>query len=495
MRNLFALPDAVLLQLYKRVSPYLIITHILFSVVVVYAADAVLYSICGSVMLLAWIQSGIWVSLKFKRNYMGFFLPLAMVLLGITGKYSGNDAPFYIFTLLLFVHIGFWIPGKIVRLVYLCLALLTTVQMAYPVLAVMDVLRIGVTYFVGAFAVFVLVDHLKRTGRDIAHKNQDITDIFNGSPLPIMLLELSGTISMINDSFLELVGFTQEELKGKTLRDIFYFETSGRVSELLRYFKAACNDNKTLHVEEEYRRRNGETITLSADIKPLELHGEKYILLIGQDATRELKLRKEIQRTHKLYRTMAANIPNSAIFMFDRQLRFILVEGDNLNKDGINKSKMVGKTFREIFSEASANILEQYFTASLLGVESSIELEENGKHYVYYFLPVRAENNQIMSGIALSVNITELKQTRTEVDVRNRMIDAYAHKASHVVRRPVANILGLAEILMNKDNTEEEKQTALKFIYDSIKELDNNLKDAAVELNKKDEVVTSGSTA
>ncbi len=214
------------------------------------------------------------------------------------------------------------------------------------------------------------------------------------------------------------------------------------------------------------------------------LHQVKYILFVGQDVTKELRLKKEIQRTHKLYKTMAANIPNSAVYMFDRQLRFMLVEGGELHKDDFGKNNFAGKTLRESFSPDVANILEQHFKATLIGVESTIEINVKGKEYVYYFLPVRAENNQIMSGIALSVNITELKETKTEVSIKSKMIDAYAHKASHVVRRPVANLLGLAEILMNKNTTEDEKQVVVKFIYDSIKELDDNLKDAADELNK-----------
>jgi len=484
MKSIFVLPDEVLLQLYKRVSKYIFAVFFLLSIVTSYLCNNKVDGFICAILLFVLIQGGVWLSLKTKINLNIVTLPIAMLLMFFIDLYSNKEAPFYIFALILFVYINLFIPNKIVRLVYLILMQLDVIQMVYADMIPQDILRIVVSYFVAAFSMYLLVDYLRKVERDLAFRNQDLTDIFNCSPLPIMLLDLQGNIIMINESFLEMIGFTEIELKGKTLREVYYFESAKRASDLLRYFKAASDDNKTLHVEDEYKKRNGEVITFSADIKPLELHNDKYILFVGQDVTRELKLRKEIQRTHKLYRTMAANMPNSTVFMFDRQLRFMLVEGDDLNKAGSNKSKMVGKTLREAFETESANILEQYFKASLLGVESTIEIEQNGKHYVYYFLPVRAENNEIMSGIALSVNITELKQTKTEVGIKNSMIDAYAHKASHVVRRPIANLLGLADILMNTENTEEEKQTVIQFIYDSIKELDENLKEAAVELNK-----------
>ena len=108
------------------------------------------------------------------------------------------------------------------------------------------------------------------------------------------------------------------------------------------------------------------------------LHQVKYILFVGQDVTKELRLKKEIQRTHKLYKTMAANIPNSAVYMFDRQLRFMLVEGGELHKDDFGKNNFAGKTLRESFSPDVANILEQHFKATLIGVESTIEINVKG---------------------------------------------------------------------------------------------------------------------
>lgn len=485
MQYFFALPDQVLLQLYRRAKWYLLTIFILLSLTVAYLCNNKFDGIICSLMLFTIVQSGVWLSFKYKLNFNIITIPLGLLALFFIDLYSNKEAPVYIFMLMMFVYINLFIRFKILRFIYLCTALIIAFQMVYPDMFYEDVLRITVTYFVASFTMFVLVDYIRRIERDLASKNQDLTEIFNGSPLPIMLIEYGGNIKMINDSCLEMFGFSSDELKGKTLRDIMYYETSERANELLRYFKNAIDENKVMRVEEEYKKRNGETISISAEIKPLTLHDEKYILLVGHDVTRELQLRKEIQRTHKLYKSMAANIPNSTVYMFDRQLRFMLVEGGEINKEGTNKNNFVGKTMRESFPSEIASALEQYFKATIIGVESTIEINQGGKDYVYYFLPVRAENNQIMSGIALSVNITELKATQTEVNHKNKMIDAYAHKASHIVRRPIANLLGLAEILNNENTKEEDKKTVIKFIYDSIKELDEHLKEAAGELNQK----------
>lgn len=484
MRKIFDLPDEVILQLFKKARNFILAAFIILSFVISFVSTDKLIASGISISFIFLIQGAVWLSLKTKKNFNLIILPVAFALLFFSDQMQNSETPFYIISLVFFVYINLFIPNRIIRIIYLCLLLLLDAKIIFPIMEIPDVLRILVSYFVAAFTMFFLVDYIRKIEHDVKNKYEDITEIFNSSPLPIVLFEMSGKITLINDACLDLFGFTKEELKDKELRDIYYFASNERANELLRYFKMAVEENKTIRIEEEYKKRKGEIISISANIKPIELHGEKYILFIGQDVTKELNMRKELQRTHKLYRTMAANIPNSAVFMFDTQLRFLLVEGEDFHKSDLNKNKFIGKTFRESFSTDVANYLEEYFKATLLGIEASVEIEDNGKQYVYYFLPVRAENNKIMSGIALSVNITELKQSKSEINIKTRMIDAYAHKASHLVRKPVASLLGLADILLNHENSEEEKRTIVKFIYDTVKELDENLKEAAVELNK-----------
>ncbi|MFI5222478.1 MAG: PAS domain-containing protein, partial [Bacteroidia bacterium] len=347
-----------------------------------------------------------------------------------------------------------------------------------------DVIRIGVTYSVAALTIFVLIEYLRKTERELASRNRDLTDIFNSSPIPVMLMDDAGKIIMINEACTELFGFVKAELCGKFIHDIFYSETREKASERLRHYKRSLEDNRTLHIEEEYKKRNHETTVISADIKPIILHEEKYILFVGLDVTRESRLKNDLNQAHKLYQSMASNIPNSVVYMFDRQLRFLLVEGGDIHKGSSHNKKITGKKLREAFPISLANQLEDHFQATLLGVESSVEVTYQGKHFVFYFHPVYSEKKEITTGLAMSVNISELHRTKTEVKLKNKMIEAYAHKASHIVRRPVANLIGLADILLNQKNSEEERRTILKFIYDSVLEMDNSLKEAAVELGQ-----------
>jgi hypothetical protein len=56
-----------------------------------------------------------------------------------------------------------------------------------------------------------------------------------------------------------------------------------------------------------------------------------------------------LQKSEQLYRTMASNFPNGAVMLFDREMRYTLVEGTELAAVGLSKELMEGKTIWEVF--------------------------------------------------------------------------------------------------------------------------------------------------
>jgi PAS domain-containing protein len=251
MRNIFALPDFLLLQLYRKARIYLLATYLLLSLTIAYLCSNRIEGLEYALILFVIVQGGVWISLKLKININIFTIPIGLIFLFFADLYSNKGAPVYIFMLMMYLYINVFIRYKFLRFYYLCFALLVTILMVYPDSSFEALLRIMVTYFVAAFTMFMLIDYLRKIERDLASRNQDLTDIFNSSPLPIMLIEYNGNISMMNDSCCELFGMQQDALQDKTLRDIFYFEKAKRADDLLKHFKRAIDENRTLRIEEE----------------------------------------------------------------------------------------------------------------------------------------------------------------------------------------------------------------------------------------------------
>ncbi|MBD1886022.1 PAS domain S-box protein [Microcoleus vaginatus] len=113
-----------------------------------------------------------------------------------------------------------------------------------------------------------------------------------------------------------------------------------------------------------------------------------------------------LQKSEQLYRTMASNFPNGAVMLFDREMRFTLVEGTELAAVGLSKELMEGKTIREVFEPDFCAALEQNYRAALAGETVVTEFIYSARVYLGYTLPVRNERQEIIGGLLMTQNIT-----------------------------------------------------------------------------------------
>lgn len=65
---------------------------------------------------------------------------------------------------------------------------------------------------------------------------------------------------------------------------------------------------------------------------------EYNILGICVDITEMRNNEIRLQNSQNLYRQIASNVPNSAIFVFDKQLRYVLAEGSLVGKISLKES-------------------------------------------------------------------------------------------------------------------------------------------------------------
>lgn len=70
---------------------------------------------------------------------------------------------------------------------------------------------------------------------------------------------------------------------------------------------------------------------------------------------------------------------------------------------------------------------------------------------------------------------SEIQHTKA-IQVRNEQFQQIAYLQSHTIRRPLANIKGILELVMQKDNVETEKEL-LEYLDVSVKQLDTVIND------------------
>ena len=101
--------------------------------------------------------------------------------------------------------------------------------------------------------------------------------------------------------------------------------------------------------------------------------------------------------------------------------------------------------------------------------------------------PVYDSKNNIV-GISNNVkNITERKENELKILKQNETLRQIAWQQSHVIRRPVANILGIIKLLKgDKKPSREEQEKYLDYLYQSTEELDKVIHKILVKSNENE---------
>ena len=147
-------------------------------------------------------------------------------------------------------------------------------------------------------------------------------------------------------------------------------------------------------------------------------------LAMAIDMADRRRAEEALSRSEYLYRTLASNIPNGAVALFDRELRYIVVDGAGvLDAAGGSKEFLVGKTIREVLPADTWQLLEPLYRAALEGRTASAEVPFRRRIYFVHTLPIPGENGGIPMGMVMALDITARKLAEEEVRRMNNDLE------------------------------------------------------------------------
>jgi PAS domain S-box-containing protein len=152
-----------------------------------------------------------------------------------------------------------------------------------------------------------------------------------------------------------------------------------------------------------------------------------------------------------------------------RPFEFLI--GPNEENDGISK-------LRELIEEREAFVIDiVIYSASKQPIWVSAE-----------FTPLLDDRKEYAGYIAVYQNISTRKEKETEIARQNDFLKEIAWMSSHQIRRPVASLIGLVNLLQTAE-TEQEREEMLPMIDQCVKEMDNTVREITRKLDNavKDE--------
>ncbi|WP_374028155.1 PAS domain S-box protein [Bdellovibrio bacteriovorus] len=258
--------------------------------------------------------------------------------------------------------------------------------------------------------------------------------IFESKLVGILSTDMNGQILDANDCFLEMVGYSREDLNEgrlnwKTLTHPNYLEQSRQVAEILK------TKGSVPVFEKEYIHKKGHLVPVRLGLTMFE---DGTVITLVQDITRQKDIERKLEEAKSLLEERVAertrqlvesesflmaifeNMPTMVFVKDARDLRFVRFNKAGEDLLGIPRSQLIGKNDYDLFPKEQAD----FFTTKDRDVlkESKIvdipEEQINTARGVRYLhtrkIPVFDKEGRPQYLLGVSEDITELKEAEKQ---------------------------------------------------------------------------------
>lgn len=154
----------------------------------------------------------------------------------------------------------------------------------------------------------------------------------------------------------------------------------------------------------------------------------------------------DLHDNQMLLKRAVSAIPGGTIFVFDTDMRYQVVGGDDMEMAGYKPADLEGRTIYEAVDPETLAAIEPMYRAILSGEFVSIEYDYMDRQFYIAGQPIRDESGQIIYGLAFSSDITERQQMEeqkmriTLEQERIKLLTSFIQDVSHEFRTPLSVI-------------------------------------------------------
>lgn len=273
----------------------------------------------------------------------------------------------------------------------------------------------------------------------------------------------------VNEAAIKHYGYSRHEfLHDIILSDIRPIQERPEMLTLIKRIK----NNQTITRDLTHVKKDGSFIYVHITSYTVNYYGYRCRMVIIHDITeqktKDLKLTEAINKTRETLESIT-----DGFITLDNKLRVTYWNKEAARILSISQDMVLHKKLWEIYPYYRELAVYKKFTSSLK-THQTVKFEE-------YIAPLKrwiCFTVYPNEGLAVYFqDITVQKHGEEQLNLKNASLEQIAHINSHIIRKPLANILGIINSLEGMPCDEEHMAEPIKHLKQSATELDDTIKD------------------
>ena len=341
---------------------------------------------------------------------------------------------------------------------------------------------------VAVFAIYRDITDRKRAEEGERREKAFLDQLIETASEGIVVASHDGHVLRINDEFQRMFGYSSQEALGRSIDDLVapdgHRESASAITD-------DVTGGKRMDFEAQRRRKDGSIIDVSVIASPIVIDGEQVAAYaIYRDITDRKQTEKALRTSEEKYRGITENT-RDVIIQIDTEGLFTYVS-PQVSQFGYTSDDLISHNMMEfVHPDDQAEMARSFQETMMTGREmlsifrvvgkqgEATWIEENGHVQ-------RDDSGNPVGYTGILRDISEshgteqkLRQAKEEAEQANKAKSRFVANVSHEIRTPMNAIIGFADMLLEDNLTNEQREHAeiVKMSAETLLSLINDILD------------------